>query len=84
VHLIGKYETANVNQAITFLPDGSLYALGTTAFVQLDPATGAKIGTPIALTGDFRGLAPVPEPSTFALLTLGILGLLVCVWRRRK
>lgn len=30
------------------------------------------------------GVVPVPEPSTFTLLSIGALGLLVCAWRRRK
>ena len=54
-----------------------------------DTGSGSAFTTLADLTGTnyvFRGvaLAPVPEPSTFALLAVGTMGLLAYAWRRRK
>ena len=40
------------------------------------PALGGSAGDP--------GQVSVPEPGTLSLLAAGLLGLLVCVWRKRK
>jgi sugar lactone lactonase YvrE len=49
--------------------------------------TGVDLGT-FASTGqnvpDFLAFAPVPEPSTFALATFGLIGLAACGWRRKR
>lgn len=75
-HLVGSYVTANINQSIAFTSDGSLYALGGSQFAQLDPISGSVIGPVFGLSGDYRGLAVVPEPGTVLLVGLGGLGLL--------
>ena len=80
MHVVGTYTTANVNQSITFTPDGHLYALGESEFAELDPTNGAIISPILALRGDYRGLAVVPEPATLGLLMVGGLALL----RRRR
>jgi WD40 repeat protein len=72
MHSLGSYSnTADINQSIAFTSDGSLYALGADVFAQIDPINGAIIGTPIELSGEYRGLAFVPEPGTVLLLGLG-------------
>ena len=64
MHLIGSYlMPVDVSQSLTFTPDGSLYAVGDGVFAQLNPDTGAVIGTPISLDGDYRGLAVISGPS---------------------
>jgi WD40 repeat protein len=83
-HLIGHYTSADVSQGITFTPDGSLYAIGENQFAQLNPLTGNIIGSIINLSGDFRGLAAIPEPSIFVLFCAGAISLLAYVWRLRK
>ncbi len=76
MHVVGTYTTANINQSITFTPDGHLYALGESQFAELDPTNGAIISPIIGLVGDYRGLAYVPEPATLGLLLAGGLALL--------
>jgi hypothetical protein len=39
---------------------------------------GQSTGSPSA------GVAPVPEPATLLLAAAGLVGLLVCTWRKRK
>jgi hypothetical protein len=75
-HLVGSYATANVNQSIAFTPDGSLYAVGESQFAQLNPADGSIVGPVFGLSGDYRGLAIVPEPGTILLVGLGGLAVL--------
>jgi WD40 repeat protein len=84
VHIVNQSFTANVNQAITFTLDGSLYALGTTQFAQLDQTTGTVMGSVLTFSGDYRGLAIVPEPSTLILLAMSAIGLFTFALRRRK
>jgi len=71
---------AGVNQSLAFMPD----AIGGGTFAQLDPITGHVIGDTIALTGDFRGLAQVPEPGTVALLLAAVAATIVRTTRRRR
>jgi streptogramin lyase len=80
LHLVGSY-AGDLHQGLTFAPDGSLYAVGPSAFGQLDPVTGAMVGDPIALVGDYRGITYVPEPATLVLLYAG--GYLAGLRRRR-
>lgn len=68
--------TAGVNQAIAFTPTGELYAIGQDVFGRLNPSTGALIGSLTYFSGDWRGLAYVPEPTTVSLLGFGGLALL--------
>ena len=75
LHFIGSH-TGLSHQGITFAPDGSLYAVGYSEFVQLDPDTGAVLGDVAGLTGDYRGVAFIPEPATVALFSLISLGML--------
>lgn len=89
MHYVGS-AIGSTDQAITFAPDGNLYAIGKGSFAQLNPLTGAVIGTPLTFvpkdnTSDYRGLAVVtiPEPSTIALLLTACVGGLLW-WRRRR
>jgi hypothetical protein len=85
VHIINSSFTSNANQAITFLSDGSLYALGNDQFVQMNPTTGVIINSTLYLAeNEWRGLAVVPETSTLVLLSTGVFGLATYAWRRRK
>lgn len=77
-HLVGSH-LGILDQGIAFTPDGLLYAVGHSSFAQLDPINGAIIGQIIAVPGDLRGLALVPEPTTLVLLALGGLAM-----RRRR
>jgi hypothetical protein len=83
--------TVDYLPALGFRPgDGVLFA-GTGDSHQLftvNPLTGAltlvgDTGTNFVSSLSF-GPAPVPEPSTLALFSLGALGLLGHAWRRRK
>jgi len=63
MHLLGSFaSSASVSQSIAFAPDGRLYAIGRDIFARLNPADGSIIGSPIALSGDYRGLAVVLTP----------------------
>ncbi|UCC29820.1 MAG: hypothetical protein JSU86_16645 [Phycisphaerales bacterium] len=75
LQFIGSH-TGLSHQGITFAPDGSLYAVGYSEFVQLDPGNGAVIGDVVELSGDYRGVAFIPEPATAVMLSLISLGLL--------
>ena len=73
------------------LSDATLYDTDGQALIE-DPTTAAALaannGT--GVVGDFIGgqnvaanLAPLPEPSTFALLGVGAIGFFGWAWRRR-
>lgn len=63
---------------------------GTSAFIGFTGATGSAFGTHEILGFAFSdtylagGLAAVPEPSTWALLILGLGAVAVAGWRRRR
>jgi hypothetical protein len=58
------------------LPDGGSLTVGSEATLVFDRAVAAA---PAA-----GASAAVPEPSTLALLAVGVIGLAVCAWRRRQ
>jgi len=59
------------------LPEGSLILSGSTLYGTTSGGGAYGDGTVFALN-----LNPTPEPSTFALLGAGVMGLLARVWRR--
>jgi len=64
-HLIGQH-TGLCSQSLEFTEDGRLFALGGTrpsAFAELPLLDGSVVGTPLTISGDYRGLALVPEPA---------------------
>ena len=78
--------------------NGNLYATGRYEedgyVVKIDAATG-DTSTWVSFSSDGEGSTPdyypgwlageaVPEPSTFALLATGLIGLLAYAWRKRK
>ena len=76
---------------ITVAKIQSLAFVGETLFgarnelYEIDLSSGqASLVGPIGGDGDIRGLAIVPEPSTWALLSLGLLALLVVARRRQR
>ena len=58
------------------LPDGGSLTVGSEATLVFDRAVAAPPATGAS--------AAVPEPSTLALLAVGVIGLAVCAWRRRQ
>jgi len=59
--------------------------LGRASDVSLDGQRAVVVGTGYDPSVGFRGwVAVIPEPSTFTLLAMGTLGLLLCAWRRRR
>lgn len=78
----GVDATAEV-QALAFAPDGTLYGARDALF-RIDPATGVTVQIGSGGYSDIRGLAVIPEPSTFYLLSLGLCGLLLHMCSRRK
>ena len=87
----GAAEDHNENGgfSLAFGPSGNLYVTGygndsRMDYGTLDLTTGAfaKISaSPIGFEGSIA--APIPEPSTFALLGFGALSLLAYGWQRR-
>jgi hypothetical protein len=89
--VLSSVPTVDYLPALGFRPgDGVLFA-GTGdehKLFTVNPLTGAETlvgdtGTNFVSSLSF-GPAPVPEPSTLALFSLGALGLLGHTWRRRK
>lgn len=78
----GVGATAEI-QALAFAPDGTLYGARDALF-RIDPVTGVTVQIGSGGYSDIRGLAVIPEPSTFHLLSLGMCGLLLWMWNRRK
>jgi hypothetical protein len=70
MHLVGS-NSGRLHQGLDFTPDGSFYAVGPSVFGRVDPVSGAVLGNLIALSGDYRGVAFVPEPATLLLLLVG-------------
>lgn len=70
-------------QALTFGSDGTLYG-AREALYRIDPATGVPVLIGSGGYSDIRGLAVIPEPSLVRLLSLGLCGLLLQMWYRRK
>jgi hypothetical protein len=66
---------------------GTAIAPGKTSkslYVLIDKPVGTAVGNVIDGTiASGNVVAPVPEPSTFVLLTMGAVGLLAYAWRRR-
>lgn len=58
-------------QSIEFTPDGRLFAVGDPVLAELNPENAALIST-LPLTGDYRGLALVPEPTSLFLMLFGV------------
>ncbi len=90
----GLDHTETFGFSLAFDPSGTLYATGYNQydsggkfdFGTLNTTTGAftKISTSPLGQGESGSIAaPIPEPSTFALLAAGALSVLTYVWRRR-
>ncbi len=69
-------------QGISFIPDGTLLGARDELF-QIDPVTGELTSVGADSYSNIRGLAFIPEPSTWMLLLLGM-GALSLVARRSK
>jgi len=76
-HLIGSDLNGGVEQSVEFTPDGSAYAIGSGGLCELSANLGVCIEG-VSFTGDWRGLAYIPEPTSFLILST-----LVFVRRRR-
>jgi hypothetical protein len=84
--------SADLTHSINLLSalGGTSTLFGTSAFVGFTGATGSAFGTHEILGFAFSdtylagGLAAVPEPSTWALLILGLGAVAVAGWRRRR
>jgi hypothetical protein len=70
-------------QALAFAPDGTLYGARDALF-RIDPATGVPVQIGSGGYSDIRGLAVIPEPALVRLVSLGLCGLLLQMWHRRK
>jgi len=67
----------------TALPDGYGLTVGAGGTLIFDPSFHASTIQGLSYT-DSPMIQSVPEPSTFALLGIGVIGLLSHGWRRRK
>jgi hypothetical protein len=84
--LLGMFSTAAGTKASFFTFSGlsggigSLYTLAISSVV-----TGVATWGPVGYLGAIATIAaPVPEPSTYALMLAGVVGVAGAVWRRRR
>lgn len=79
---------ANNINAMTLGPDGMLYAVtrnNSALLLSINPATAnVTLLTTFTFSADALTFVPVPEPSTWALLLLGIGMIGVGAWRRSR
>ena len=54
----------------------------TSLYLMID-RQGQAVRTVTSMGSSTLGFTPIPEPSTFLILTLGLLGLALSAWRRR-
>jgi WD40 repeat protein len=85
VRSYGQANSGGNNQGMALLPDGTLLvAKGGGSVMKYNAGTGQSMGT-FYNSGSFTmGVAYVPEPGTLQLLGVGVVGLVVYGWRRRK
>jgi len=75
----GFQKLFDFNGADGSVPEGDLVVDGSTLYGMTIVGGANNDGTVFALN-----LAPTPEPSTFALLAVGAVGVLAYSWRRRR
>lgn len=79
--------TSGVVGGLSFDPSGALYAALNDKLFRINTATGAAtLVGPISVGGGVSGIAfaPVPEPSTWGMLALGISTLFILRYFRRR
>lgn len=69
-------------QALAFGSDGTLYGARNALF-KIDTTTGIPVEIGSGGYSDMRGLGLIPEPSSFCLFGLGMIGLLWRSWSRK-
>ena len=77
--LISMFDTDLANQGFPVVADGDTLSLTTPNNDYFD-LTQSAFGNLYPLLSD----EVIPEPSAFALLGIGVIGMLACEWRRQK